>query len=493
MGNVISSAVRNVVGGDTFSSLFARFFSQQGKVSESSGDVEEWRNLNNDDVFAVTTLGTPQFSSNEVVFDRVSPSMMVVRGGITSTVIDTAFLPNGAQGQNPSGGFTNTGLDRLPNGNWLVGNDGRATEAAAPNNASLVVLSADKKTIVTELDMSGATLANGGSVQGVTVAPDGSYWFAAPSEQKIIHVSNAGAKLGEINIGAAANGCAYDDGNAAIWVSTQGSSTCRLYRASDGVVLNTIDITAAADQLSYDEATSTLAVTFGDNGQPGSVIFYNVDIDLPVAEIPSLPDAEAIEGIYIDYSIGNGEFSLCHDGGFHTNATPARSIIYTYSVDQPLALETHGFIGAHFDITLNGDAPSNRETIISLGSPDGASEGGWAVYVTSSNTIRLQIRSKTTADIWFAEYPIVRGVDFTFSVYADLDANTFYAEINGVETMPENTLNNISDLDDELCISYHTVGRKDVGTVYPASVSFRKLIISESLKRFNEEAAALRT
>lgn len=475
-------------GIDAVIRLFTDLEAVQSKITESSGDVTQWRSIDNNQVFATTELGDPVFSVDEVSFSRSSPSMMTVRSGITATLNNTAFLPNGAQGQNPSGGFTNTGLDRLNNGNWVIGNDGRATASSSPNNASIVVLSADKSTIVSELDMSGASLANGGSVQGVTVTPDGSYWFAAPSEQKIIHVSSAGSKLGEIPTGNAANGVAYDSDSSAIWVSSQGSSACNLYRASDGVIIKTIDITAAADQLAYDETFKTLAVTLGNNGQPGSVLFYNTDIELIVARIPSLPDAEAIEGIYLDYSQGNGVFELCHDGGFHTNASPARSIIYTYLIDQPLALSNHPFLGVHVDITLNEGAPSNRETITAHQSPDGANDGGWALYVMNSNRIRIQIRSRSSNSIWFAEYAITRGVDFRFSGYADLQNNTFYAEIDGSPVTAVNTLNNVSDLDDNISISHHDIGRKSEGTAYPASASIRRLALSESLDRFNEIA-----
>lgn len=83
----------------------------------------------------------------------------------------------------PEKGWTCTGLARLPDGSWLVGNDGRGAGVSDPQLASIVHLSADRAAILREWTITALGLP-AASVQGVAWQPvpagggRGRLWFA---------------------------------------------------------------------------------------------------------------------------------------------------------------------------------------------------------------------------------------------------------------------------------------------------------------------------
>lgn len=441
-----------------------------------TGNISSWLGTGQSTVNAyASTVGTPPtFASDKVIF--TGGGYLEVGINESADVTSTNFLPNGAQGQNPSGGWTNTGLDKLSNGKWLVGNDGRAT-AASSNLASLIILSADFATIDTELDMQGAAFANGGSIQGVAVEDDDSFWFAAPSEGKLINVDSSGVFIQSITAEAMVNGLAYDSINNSLWTTVPGSGVAKLYSIATGLTVasNNIDITAAADMLHYDSTRKLLAVSFGANSDAGAVLIYDVTNKLEAYWIDNITEVEAIEGIWIDYD--NKTMAICHDGGFHTEVTPARSIIYTFDIDQEFnSVTSSNFAGFHLALTLDGSNPSNREALLAKDRVASAGTMGWAVYRMSNGNIRMQSRD-INGTVVYSEYSIRSGVDVTFDGYIDIGSDTFYAEVDGVEVSSVANLGTPSDLASGINQTYYKIGASVENVVYRAncSISFHAM------------------
>jgi hypothetical protein len=237
-------------------------------------------------------------------------------------------LPNGAQAANPSGGWTCTGLDRLANGNWLVGNAGLAQDNATPLTPSLIELSTDYQTIVNEINMT-PVLGNN-TIQGVAVDTDGSYWLA--SGAGIVHVTSAGALIETFAISV--NGLALD--------TTRGTAGSLWYIVAAGTAIKRFDIaletTVVADQITLPAAASIpdhlhyssnlIYLTQGTSGANGDIYVFDATTKEQHAYIAPLAQAQAIEGAYISGNV----LYIANDGGFHTNATPAISAIIEYNL-----------------------------------------------------------------------------------------------------------------------------------------------------------------
>lgn len=149
-------------------------------------------------------------------------------------LVDQTSLPNGAQGQNPSGGWTCTGLDVISTGKWLgcklIGNDGRAYEGTsggvtAPFLCSVVCTSPDTSRILWEIPCNTADFPGIQSIQGVAWdTSDDTIWFADKTNKIIRHISQAGVKLlDEIVVSHTLNGIAYRPDLDAIYTPDEGT------------------------------------------------------------------------------------------------------------------------------------------------------------------------------------------------------------------------------------------------------------------------------
>lgn len=294
----------------------------------------------NGDLFAMTNPNRNshpnQDGSNHVVLNNISISDWIdapwyEKQGVRISLSSVKNLPNGAQGQNPSGGFTCTGMDMLADGRWVISNDGRPASGDT-NNPSLVIMNSSFTEIDNELDLSGASLLGATSAQGVTVLPDGTLYVVAVDLAKIFHIDANGNKLGEIGPLSGINGIAYDSENSAFWTCYTNNTEARLYDASLNL-LNTIQLDGTLhDHLNYDENTKRLAVTRGSSGSAGFVDIYDTVSGLKIAETGKIQYIEAIEGIYIDYPANR--MWISNDGGFHTEATPPISSVYIFDINE---------------------------------------------------------------------------------------------------------------------------------------------------------------
>jgi hypothetical protein len=272
-------------------------------------------------------------SASGVTWEVLQPTP-ATQPNLNFPLLTQTALPNGAQGQNPSGGFTNTGLDYIPpnaqytSGAWLVGNDGRATTTSSPNLSSLVILSADFSTILDEWDMSGATFSNGETIQGVAVADDGSYYAASGrGTGLILHIDSAdGTKLGEI-AAAGVNGIAFDSQRNGLWYKG-GDETVRFYDLTTSAVTDQMRVEKSTDMLGI-TSNGYLYGSYGDNGVDGKVRFYDTVSKAAFAETTGLENCQASEGVY--YDPVTSVLTMMCDGGFHAEASPALSLGLTYS------------------------------------------------------------------------------------------------------------------------------------------------------------------
>lgn len=251
------------------------------------------------------------------------------------------ILPDGAQGQNPNGGWTSTGLDIPSTGKWrgcaIIGNDGRVYEGTqggitAPFQCSLVCTSPDFRRILWEIPCNTAAFPGIESIQGVAWdTSDNTIWFADKTNKTIRHVTVGGTKLlDEIVVTHALNGIAYRSDLDAIYTADEGTNTLRLVSCADGAVLRTqVGIHPQADQLHYEMGRNRLWITVGSNGEDGRALVYDADT-LQLLETHILAGSQAIEGLH--YNPASRVLITVNDGAFHLAANPALAVAckYTY-------------------------------------------------------------------------------------------------------------------------------------------------------------------
>jgi len=249
-------------------------------------------------------------------------------------------LPNGAQGQNPNGGWTSTGLDIPSTGKWrgcpIIGNDGRVYEGTqggitATFQCSLVCTSPDFRRILWEVPCNTAAFPGIESIQGVAWdTSDDTIWFADKTNKTIRHVTVAGAKLlDEIVVSHTLNGIAYRPDMDAIYTPDEGTNTLRLVSCANGAVLRTqTGIHPQADQLHYEEDRNRLWATVGSNGEDGRALVYDADT-LVLLETYILSGSQAIEGIH--YNPTSQVLTTVNDGAFHLASNPALALACKYT------------------------------------------------------------------------------------------------------------------------------------------------------------------
>ncbi|WP_076072089.1 hypothetical protein [Sphingomonas montana] len=262
-------------------------------------------------------------------------------GGTTRTLAAARTLPDGGSGAAAGKGWTCTGLARLPDGSWLVGNDGRGSSASDPNLASIVHLSADMTTILHQWTTA-AMGFSAGSVQGVAWEPlapgqgRGRIWFMiVGAGQPLCHATlsedwsiTATGTLAGVTSG---NGVVHDAIRDRIVVLNGSTLTWRDKDTGAPTGLSATVHVTEPDHLCHDVASDTMLVSFGANGQPGGVARLSMaavaDYGAPaVTAIDTLPGCDAIEGI----AIAGDAWTLCNDAYFHPG-TPALNRLLTFT------------------------------------------------------------------------------------------------------------------------------------------------------------------
>lgn len=255
-------------------------------------------------------------------------------------LIEQISLPNGVQGQNPNGGFTCTGLDRITTGKWrgcwVAGNDGRAYEGSsggqtAPFLCSIVILTPDMRQILREIPCNTADFAGIQSIQGVAWdTSDGTIWFADKTNKIIRHVTIEGVKLtDEIPVSHVLNGIAYRPDLDALYSPGEGTNVVSLISCATGTTLRTMPgISTQADQLHYEAGRNVLWASIGANGVDGQALWYDAET-MDALGTYVLAGSQSIEGLHFDPLAS--VLTTVNDGAFHLSANPPLSLACKYN------------------------------------------------------------------------------------------------------------------------------------------------------------------
>lgn len=252
-------------------------------------------------------------------------------GGVE--LLEMISLPDGALAQNPNGGFTCTGLDKITTGQWkgcwIVGNHGLAAPGTG-NTPSIVILSPDMRRIVKEIPCLPLfpTIV---SIQGVAWdTSDDTIWFVDKANQTLRHISVAGADLGDhIVVSHAINGLAYRPDVDGLYAPEEGTANLNLYSCADGSLLATVTgISPTTDQCHYNAALDQFWITRGTNGTDGEYIAYDPDTGKMLLR-RTLPGSQSIEGLHFDGRI----LTVLNDGAYHTEANPPLALACKYRIN----------------------------------------------------------------------------------------------------------------------------------------------------------------
>jgi len=252
--------------------------------------------------------------------------------GVSSlTFAATSSIPD-AQGSTAGKVFTCTGLDRLPNDNWIVANFGAASDQSpTPTDPSIVILSPDFSTIVSEFDLSAVTTALG--PQGVAYNPvdDVIGWVGAGDAFIRTINPTTGAQVGSIAIDVSANGLAWDSLRGC-WIAGRGSNQAApdavSWYSTAGVLQMWIRVANNADQFWFDASKGTqghLWMQYGSNGADGLVDVLDV-ASRTIVQTMTLTGALSPEGIYRD----GADLWVANDGFHH--GTAATNTVRRYTV-----------------------------------------------------------------------------------------------------------------------------------------------------------------
>jgi hypothetical protein len=327
--------------------------SANGTVSLMDLSATEWADA------AELVIDEAGFVISAVMRDGrvLSTAGLTPKTGNKARLIDTAMLPDGALAPNPSGGWTGTGLDRVPVGHryagcWLVANHGQ-DRAYSPENpkasvyqSSVLLLTPDRRRIIWERPMP----AGAQSVQGVARGMEANtYWAvdkrpSAPALSSIRKfdfsgVEDAAARILITDLMPAPdfnlNGIALHPGVGSaggLWVGCNGIQRIYLVDIATKAILRTFTTFAAAgDQIGYDAKRDWLYFSYGPNGTDGVVRFLNGTTGNILGDVV-LPGSQSIEGIKLiepetPFFTKPGHFQMLsvNDGGYHTEAKPPLS------------------------------------------------------------------------------------------------------------------------------------------------------------------------
>jgi len=264
----------------------------------------------------------------------VAPIVTVAASSATYATSSVAVFPDGASNATSGKGWTSTGLAYdSTDGTWWVGNHGKQLPASPTYASSVVHLSADFTTIISEITISslGETPA---SVQGVAYdTSDNTLWVVNKDPgvgSEVYHISKAGSLLGTFSVPEGTNAIAYDSTRDQLIISNDSTNTIT-WRSKGDLSAASLSLSAPADQLGYDEDTDMILATVG-SGSDGLVRFYDVATadysgEPRIAETATLTGADAIEGVVLL----NDVLYVTNDAYYHSGSpTLNRMLVYPH-------------------------------------------------------------------------------------------------------------------------------------------------------------------
>lgn len=326
-------------------------------VPASSMGIGRSNNLFAQNQYAAAFIGGSLSDAEHLaLYDALAAYMDAVEMGdpvITTMFPTTAtraltgglILPDGASGSMAGMGWTCTGLARLPDGSYLVSNDGRSVIGSA-NRPSIVHISTDGTTILHE--WTGVALGLPAvSMQGVAWEDVGAggirgqLWLvmktvgtATVYSLPIFDDWSAGTLTMLPTAHADANGIAVDTRRDQILLCINAASASLQWfdKADLAKPLRTYALNYGVDNdhLVYDAATDSVYVTSGANGQNGRVSRIAMDgagYGGPVVvEETVLTGADAIEGL----AFAGSMMVIANDAYFH-GGNPALNRLLFYA------------------------------------------------------------------------------------------------------------------------------------------------------------------
>lgn len=330
-------------------------------------------------------------STAEMQFDGSNDSL---EGFVLdSPTITTAQTLPDVTGSTAGKGFTNTGLayDAGADTFWC-GNDGRGEPSDTTHDPSIVNLSKDGSTVISQIDVS-SIYASATSVQGVAIdTSDDSLWFALPTEGRVYNVDKDGSNASFLSI-TSANGVAYHSDNDTLITLTTGGQL-RERNKSTGTTINTWTLSGSNwDQVSYDSARGGVWMTKGANGSDGEVYFLEFSSG-NISDAMTFQGADSIEGIVV---IGSTVY-LNNDAYFHTGS-PALNRLLTYEGTNIDHVYQTAKARSEIDFTMTFEVAGTltpTDAIFTCGDP--LTGEGWAVYVVNNTTLRIWVNDGSSDD-----------------------------------------------------------------------------------------------
>lgn len=370
----------------------------------------------------------PVMTGDGLLFDGTAELQSAAIGGAVSFISDTE-LPGGASGSVSGRGFTCTGLARLPDGRWVVGNHGMAT-GASPYAPSVVILSADMTTISAEhLIATIDPAAVLGSVQGVAINAAGNILVSQKSTKKIYEITPSGALVSTITVSNEVNALGYDTLTGYVLYAND-ATQIRSVNATTGaqVVASRIaECQGAIDQIQFDATLNGFWYTFGENGENGRLGFFSFSSQTTTHMI-TLPGADAVEGVYVS----GRDVWIANDALYHGGATLKNAIRhYTVDWDPPLASSSTLLISGVFK--RNGARPGLASAIVTVGNSmfNVAGIGGFGLFWRDSSEA-ITVRSGGASGDVTPNFTDATLTEFAlWSFLFDADADTCVVRKNG--------------------------------------------------------------
>ncbi len=366
---------------------------ESSTVTEDSGRVAQIDDItaNNIDFSQTNTGRQPTYTDppGEMFFDGTADRLQAFENDVTSE--DSAVTLPDASGSTATKGFTCTGLDRdSEDGTFWVGNDGRGDPGDTSYEPSVVNLSADGTTVISEIDVI-VINASATSVQGVVEdTSDNTLWFALPSENLIYNVEKDGTGASSLSI-TGVNGLGYNSTTDQL-ITLTSSGSLRLRNKTTGASESTWALSGSNwDQVHFDASRNGIWITQGANGSDGNLYFWDIATE-SLSAATSLGGADAIEGVVVE---GDTVY-IMNDAYFHTGS-PALNRLLTYTVDTnsaagtaPLRSEVDFFIGFKISGTL-----TPTDALFTSGDPVDQTATGFGFYLPNTTTLRTFIYDGT--------------------------------------------------------------------------------------------------
>ncbi len=235
------------------------------------------------------------------------------------TAQQTIPLPDTKQGLSGTG-FTCTGLTySQKNDSFYVGNFGAALPSNDEHFPSIVQLSKDCSSIISEITLD-KFLTETSSIQGVAYdISNDSLWLADFSNNSIYNITSNGELLNRLNY-INPNGVAYDSRTDTLWVINNSSNNGdiiikNIKKSGEEILTFNISGIYHSDQLYLDEQNDSLYFSAGADYHGENYIYLLSLANRRCSQKYVLGDSYAIEGI----CIVDGKLFVCNDGFYHNS------------------------------------------------------------------------------------------------------------------------------------------------------------------------------